>query len=121
MGKKPKKKYYKIDAKKKISAYHNKRPMAKLYVIPIVLSVLTIAFSDHMRAYQPLADRGCLLIVAVYVAVFAFEHQWKMVPYAAGLAVFINVWRHYQPTVFAIEHAAIWINIMVAVHLMTMG
>ena len=101
----------------------NYQKPAKLFVlgVPLVLSLLALAVSDYVSTFQPLADRGCLLIVAVYAIVIGFEQKINVVPYAFGSAIFIESWVHYQPTVFAMDNAATWINIMFCVHLFAMG
>jgi hypothetical protein len=72
-----------------------------------------LAVADHARAFQPLADWGCLLIIVVFWGVMLFEQRWRLAPYSVGFAVALGVWKSYQPSVFAIKHASIWINIMV--------
>ncbi|MBV5345656.1 MAG: hypothetical protein JZU63_09120, partial [Rhodoferax sp.] len=81
--------------------------------VPVVLSLLMLAVADHARTFQPLADSGCLLIIVVFSAIMLFEQGWRMVPYSVGFAVTLSAWRTIQPSVFAMYHASIWINIMV--------
>jgi hypothetical protein len=79
----------------------------------VVLSLLMLAVADYAHTFKPLANWGCLVIIAAFGAIMLFEHKWKLAPYSIGFAVVLGAWQSYQPSVFAMEHAAIWINIMV--------
>ena len=92
-----------------------------MLAIPVVLSIMMLAVADYTHEFKPMENWGCLPIVVVFVAIIVFEQRMRAVPYIFGATIFVSVWKQIQPSIFAMRHASIWINIMTYTRLLILA